>query len=144
MKGLNRAYLIGHIGQEPEMHTSRGGQNVLKLSLATPNVRKVNEEWVDTPDWHRITVFGNDAEYLGKYAHKGDALAVECAIRPNKWTDKDNIVHHDVNLIVEKVAWLGSKNRPSGGDQGGGGPPRDTRPAGGGNPAPGDDDAIPF
>ena len=104
MKGLNRAYLIGNLGQEPELRTSASGIPLLKLSLATPNARKVNEEWVDTPDWHRLTVFGNDAEYLARYAHKGDTLAVECAIRPNRWTDKDNVVHYEVNLIVERVA----------------------------------------
>lgn len=138
MKGLNRAYLIGHIGQDPELRTSQSGTALLKLSLATPNVRKVREEWVDTPDWHRLTLFGGEAEYVARYARKGDGLAVECAIRPNKWTDKDNVVHHDVNLIVDKVLWLSTKPQPPKSGSGEGGP---ARPA---DPPADDDDAIPF
>lgn len=111
MKGLNRAYLIGNLGQEPELRTAASGAVVLKLSLATPNSRKVNDTWVDTPDWHRVTAFGSDAEFLARNAHKGDTLAVECAIRPNKWTDKDGVVRYDVSLIIDRIAWLGSRNR---------------------------------
>ncbi len=111
MKGLNKAYLIGHIGQDPELRTTANGKQVLKLSLATPHGRKVGEEWVDTPDWHRLTLFDKAAEYVASYARKGDVLAVECAIRPNKWTDKDNVVHYQVDLLVDRVLWLNGKHR---------------------------------
>jgi single-stranded DNA-binding protein len=42
-------------------------------------------------------------------AHKGDVLAVECAIRPNRWTDKEGQVRYDVSLIVERILWVQSK-----------------------------------
>lgn len=112
MKGLNRAYLIGNIGQDPELRTTAAGKHFLKLSVATPHGRKVGEEWVETPDWHRLTLFGQQAEYVARYAKKGDLLAVECAIRPGKWTDKDNVVHSEVNLIVDRVLMLQGRNRP--------------------------------
>jgi len=113
VKGLNKAYLIGHIGQDPELRTTAGGKQLLKLSLATPNARKVNEEWIDTPDWHRVTAWDRDAEYLARYAHKGDLLAVECTIRPNKWIDKDEVMHYDVELYVDRVLSLHGKTRPA-------------------------------
>lgn len=109
MKGLNRAYLIGHVGHDPELRNTATGLPYLKVSMATPNARKINEEWVDTPDWHRLTAFGKDAEFLSRVAHKGDVLAVECAIRPNRWTDKDGQVRYDVSLIVERILWVQSK-----------------------------------
>lgn len=112
MKGLNRAYLIGHIGHDPEIRNTATGLPFLKLSMATPNARKINEEWVDTPDWHRLTAFGSDAEFLARVAHKGDVLAVECAIRPNRWTDKEGQVRYDVSLIVERILWV--QNRRAG------------------------------
>lgn len=118
MKGLNKAYLIGHIGQDPELRTTANGKQVLKLSLATPFARKVNDEWVESPDWHRLTLFDKQAEFIATYARKGDVLAVECAIRPNKWTDKDNVVRYEVNLIVERVLWLNGKHRGAGSTEG--------------------------
>lgn len=111
MKGLNKAYLIGHIGQDPELRTTASGKQLVKLSLATPNARRVGDEWVDTPDWHRVTLFDKQAEYVATHARKGDVLAVECAIRPNKWTDSNNVVRYEVSLIVDRVLWLNGRHK---------------------------------
>lgn len=111
MQGLNRAYFIGNLGRDPELRTTRGGQSVITLNLATPHGRKQGEEWVDTPDWHRLTAFGKTAESLSRNAHKGDMIALECVVRPGKWTDKDGQVHYEVNLYVERVLWISQKRR---------------------------------
>jgi single-strand DNA-binding protein len=111
MKGLNRAFFIGHLGHDPELRSSASGLALLKVSIATPASRKVNETWIDTPDWHRLTLFGQEAEFLGRYAKKGDSLAVECSIRPSRWTDKEGQTHHEVSLVVDRVLWLSSRAR---------------------------------
>lgn len=110
MQGLNKAYLIGHIGQDPELRSTAGGKNILKLSIATPRSRKVGDEWV----WHRLTLFDKQAEFVANYAHKGDVVAVECSIRPGKWTDQENKVHYVVDLVVERVLWLNNKPKTRG------------------------------
>lgn len=112
MRGLNKCYLIGHVGRDPDARTSKDGLAIAKLSLATPRGHKVEGTWVDTPDWHRVTAFGRDAEFLSKFARKGDGLAVECSVRPNKWTDRDGGTRHAVDMIVERVLWLQGK-RPA-------------------------------
>ena len=111
MRGMNKAYLMGHIGHEPELRTAASGMAVLKLNVATPGGRKVDGQWVDQPDWHRVTLFEKNAEYVARFAHKGDAIALECTIRPSKWTDRENVVRYEVNLLVDKVVWLSSKPR---------------------------------
>ena len=114
MEGLNKAYLIGHVGRDPEEQTSASGRQTVKLSLATPNARKVGDEWVDVPDWHRLTFHDEAASHILANARKGDTLAVECSLRPRKWTDKDNVVHHEIDLVVDKVLWLNAKKRVEG------------------------------
>lgn len=111
MNGLNKAYLLGRLGADPEARVSATGKKVVKLSLATPNRVKVGDEWTDMTDWHRLTAFDRDADYLERSAHKGDALCVECSIRPNKWTDQDGKTHHEVNLVVQRIHWLQSRSR---------------------------------
>ena len=111
MHGLNKAYLIGHIGQDPEIRTTANGRQLVKFSLATPHRRKVGEEWVDTPDWHRLTIFDKSAALIGTYARKGDMLAVECSLRPNKWTDGYGVDRYEVDLVVDRVLWLNGKHR---------------------------------
>ena len=86
---------------------------MLKLNVATPSARKVNDTWVDTPDWHRLTFFGKTAEYVARTAHKGDLIAVECVIRPSKWTDREQVTRYDVSLVVDRLLALHSRSRPS-------------------------------
>jgi len=106
MVGLNKAFLIGRVGQDPEMKTSVSkGTPYCKLTLATPNHKKEGETWVDNPDWHRLTVFGPNAERVAKNVKKGDSLAVECSIRQGKWTDKDGQQRHETSLLVDRVLW---------------------------------------
>jgi single-strand DNA-binding protein len=113
MRGLNKAFLIGNIGHEPELRTATNGTPVLKLNVATPSARKVNDAWVDSPDWHRLTFFGKTAEYVARTAHKGDLIAVECVIRPSKWTDREQVTRYDVSLVVDRLLALHSRSRPS-------------------------------
>ena len=113
MRGLNKAFLIGNIGHEPDLRTAANGTPVLKLNVATPSARKVNDTWVDTPDWHRLTFFGKTAEYVARTAHKGDLIAVECVIRPSKWTDREQVTRYDVSLVVDRLLALHSRSRPS-------------------------------
>lgn len=116
MRGLNKAYLIGHIGQDPELRATPGGAQVMKLSLATQSARKVGNEWVETPDWHKLTFWDKDAEFIAKYAHKGDVLAVECALKTNKWTDKEGHPRSTVDLKVERILWLNGARRGAAAD----------------------------
>ncbi len=106
MLGLNKAFLIGHVGQDPEIKTSPNkGTTYCKLTLATPNHKKEGETWVDHPDWHRLTLFGLPAERVAKSVKKGDTLAVECTIRHGKWTDKDGQQRYETSLLVDRVLW---------------------------------------
>jgi single-strand DNA-binding protein len=141
MKGLNKAYLIGHLGQDPELRTTANGKQIVKVSLATPNVKKAGETWVETPDWHRLVLFDKNAEFVANYGHKGAVLAVECAIRPNKWTDKDNVVRYEVNLMVDRVLWLNGKQRGTTEGTIPGPTPTMVVPAPGGEP---EEESIPF
>lgn len=109
MNGLNRAYFIGNLGRDPEPRTTRNDSVVVSVTLATPHVRKDGDGWVDTPDWHRLTAFGKTAEMLLRNAHKGDTMAVECVVRPNRWTDKEGQARYEVNLYVERVLWISRK-----------------------------------
>lgn len=114
MNGLNKAYFIGHLGRDPEPRTTKSDKTVVSVTLATPHSKKEGETWVDNPDWHRLTAFGKTAENLLRNAHKGDAMAVECVIRPSRWTDKEGHTRYEVNLYIERVLWIAQKRRSTG------------------------------
>lgn len=105
-QGLNVAYLIGTICADPESRASVSGAKVVKLSIAVPSSRKVDNAWVDTPEYHRVIAHDREATYLEAYAKKGWRIAVECTVRPQCWTDKDGGKHTDVALVLKRVLWL--------------------------------------
>lgn len=103
MQGLNEAYFSGNIGHDPELRATTTGKSFLRLSLAVPGTRKVDGAWVDTPTWLTLKLWEKNAEYLARYARKGDALTVKCFVQPNTWTDRNGTKHYDVDLVV---VWL--------------------------------------
>jgi len=121
MNGMNRVILIGHVGQDPEVRSTASGKRVVRVSIATNNARKVDGAWVESTDWHRVTAFDRTADFLGRFARKGDLLAVDCALRPRKWEDASGKTQHDVSIVVERVAALHSRTRREVGDSPGAG-----------------------
>ena len=63
MSGVNKAFLIGNLGANPEVRSTQGGQTVANLRLAT------TERWTDRngqkqeqTEWHNVVVWGKQAE----------------------------------------------------------------------------------
>lgn len=109
MRGLNRAFLIGHIQEIGELQKTAIGTSLLKLTLETPASRKVGDNWVDVPDYHRLCVFGQQAVWLTVHARKGDTLGVECVLKPGNWLDQAGAAHYRVDVEIERVLLLESR-----------------------------------
>ncbi len=87
--GVNKAILIGHLGADPEVRFTPSGQAVANFRMAT------SEAWTDKSgqrqertEWHRIVVWGKQAELCGKYLKKGRQCYVEGRLQTREWTDK--------------------------------------------------------
>ena len=90
MASLNKVNLIGHLGKEPEVRYTAGGEPIANFSLAT------SEQWTDKAgqkqertEWHRVEVFGKLAQIVRDYCTKGKQVYLEGSIRYDEWTDKD-------------------------------------------------------
>jgi single-strand DNA-binding protein len=97
---LNHVHLIGRLGQDPEARVSANGTMIVKLNLATdgPN---------NHTDWHRVTVFKNQAQACQQFLHKGAMIAVEGRIQYSKWTDKNTgEVKYGTEIIANRVVFL--------------------------------------
>jgi single-strand DNA-binding protein len=87
-KSVNRVFLLGNVGQEPDIHQSRDGI-VVNLSLATDESLKVNGEWTDRTEWHNLVAFQRKAEVVRDYVHKGSKILVEGKLHTEHWEDKE-------------------------------------------------------
>jgi len=107
MNSLNRVVFIGHIGADPESRATSTGATVALVSIATTSSRKSGTEWIESTDWHRLTAFEKNAEFLLRYAKKGGLLAVDCTVKPTSWTDAKGVKRYATNLVVQKIHHLG-------------------------------------
>lgn len=110
MRGLNRAMLIGHLGRDPELRTAQSGNTVwCSFSLATGRSRKEGDRWVEATDWHRVKVFGTQAELCHRYLAKGALVAIEGAIVYDTWTAQDGAKRTSTVIMADRVTFLSGR-----------------------------------
>ncbi len=125
-EGLNKAILIGNLGQDPELRYTQGGQPVLNLRMATTEtfVNRDKERQQRT-EWHTVVVWGKRGEALNKILSKGRGICVEGRIQTRKWEDRDGNKRYGTEIVATNVILLGGKGQPGAGDY-------DDRPSGSG------------
>lgn len=113
---LNKAMIIGNLGDDPELRYTQSGTPVANLSIAT------NRKWTDKSgesneqtEWHRVVVFGRQAENCEKYLKKGRQVYVEGRLQTRSWDDRDGNKRYTTEIVAQTVQFL------SGGGGGGGG-----------------------
>ncbi len=121
MAGVNKAIIIGHLGRDPEIRYSQQGLAIVNLNIATTEVwyDKASGEKKETTQWHRIVVFGKQAENCGKYLGKGSQVYVEGRIQTRDY-EKDGQKHYITEIVANTVQFLGSKQDGSSGNYSGG------------------------
>jgi single-strand DNA-binding protein len=152
---VNKVILIGNLGRDPELRQA-GQSTVATLSLATQERRKDKDgNWSDHTEWHRVTLWGRDAENAGKYLTKGKQVYIEGRLQTRKWQDKDGADRYTTEVVADVMRFLGGKDEGGGREErprdddrrsvGRGGGQRSNKGgfAGSGHSLP-DDDSIPF
>jgi len=85
MLGINKAILIGHIGNDPSERKTKNGETVTNFTVATTEYYSSTSRIVE---WHNVVAFGRVGDYVLRNVHKGDAVYVEGCMRTQKWTDR--------------------------------------------------------
>jgi len=119
---VNKAILVGNLGQDPEIRSTGSGTPVATLRIATSDRRKDREgNWTDHTEWHTVVVFGRQAENVGKYCRKGKQLFIEGRIQTRKWQDRDGRDRYNTEIVADTVRFLGGRGDDAGYSSGGGG-----------------------
>lgn len=116
-RGINKAILIGNLGNDPGLKYTAGGSAVANLTLATSEQWKDKEtgEQKEKTEWHRVVAFGKLAEIIGEYCKKGGQVYIEGKLQTRKWQDKEGVDRYTTEIIAEQMQLLGG--RPSSQEQ---------------------------
>lgn len=123
MAGINKAIIVGNLGQDPEIRYTQDGTAVTTFRVAT------SENWTDKQtgekrertEWHRIVAWRRLGEICGQYLSKGRQVYVEGKLQTRSW-EQDGVTRYTTEIVANTVQFLGNR------DDSGGRP----RPAGSG------------
>jgi len=149
MGSVNKVILVGNLGRDAELRYTPGGAAVATLNLATTEVwNDKGGQRQEKTEWHRIVLWGKQAESLQEYLTKGKQIYVEGRLQTRQWDDKDGNKKYTTEIKADRITLLG------GGGGGGRGASMDRGSAvtahaggGGGDEPPMEpitDDDIPF
>lgn len=113
---LNRAFILGNLGQDPELRYTQNGTAVCTLNVATSEVRLDRDgNRQENTEWHRIVVWNKQAENCAKYLAKGRSVFVEGRIQTRSWEDKQSgQKRFTTEIVAQNVQFVGGGSR---GDQ---------------------------
>lgn len=143
---VNKVILIGNVGQDPDIRSTRSGTRVANVRLATNERRKDQDgNWGEHTEWHTIVFWGRLVDIVEQYVQKGRQIYVEGNLRTRSWEGQDGQKRYATEVHVREMKLLGGGGGGSGGGGGGGGARSyddDYGSSGGGFPDDADD--VPF
>jgi single-strand DNA-binding protein len=107
---VNRVILVGRLGRDPETRYTGGGQAVANFSLATDESYKDrNGERQKRTEWHKIVVWGKQAEIAQQYLKKGSLIFIEGRIQSREWQDKEGQKRTSFEIVANNFRMLGGR-----------------------------------
>lgn len=139
---MNKVFLTGHLGRDPEVRTFTDGSMVANLNVATTETWKDQStgERREKTEWHRVAIFGPLARICQQYLRKGAKVLIEGKLETRKWQDQNGQDRYATEVVLRgrngTLEMLDRKDPNWSGSQSGGGQ------SAGQNPPI--DDEIPF
>ena len=109
MTDNNNVSINGRLVREAELKYASSGTAILKFSIAVNRSVKKGDKWEDEASFFDCTMFGKMAESVNKYLEKGKQVSIIGELVQNHW-EKDGEKHSKVEIIVNKLQLLGSKD----------------------------------
>ena len=112
MGSVNKVILVGNLGRDAELRYTPGGAAVATLSLATTETWNDKEgQRQEKTEWHRVVLWGKQAETLSQYLQKGKQIYIEGRLQTRQWDDKDGNKRYTTEIRGDRIVLLSSGGR---------------------------------
>lgn len=104
-RSVNKVFLVGNLGKDPEIRTTQQGKRIANLTLATSEVWKDKQtgERKEQSEWHKIVVFSDGlAGIIEQYTRKGSKLHIEGKLSTRKWQDQNGQDRYSTEVVVDQ------------------------------------------
>ena len=103
MSSVNRAIILGRLGQNPDVRVTKDGKKVVTLNVATSErwTEKASGEKREATEWHKVVIFSEGLCRIAEaYLSKGDQVYVEGGIKTRKWQDKNGVDRYSTEIVL--------------------------------------------
>jgi single-strand DNA-binding protein len=121
MSDLAIAVIVGRLTRDAELKYTNSGQAICHFSVATSSRRKKGDQWIDESSFWDVDLWGKQGESINQYLTKGKLVAVEGAMRQDRW-EQDGQTRTKTLITANTVQLLGSSGGGAGGSGGQGQP----------------------
>ena len=107
-RGLNNVYLAGTLTQAPELRYTPGGLAILELNLGgNDHVIGDDDQKRELAWYHRVTLFGNQAEQQVNQLEVGAPVFVEGRLNYRSWESPEGQRRSSIDVVASRVELLG-------------------------------------
>ncbi len=109
---MNKVILMGRFARDPELRQTPQGTSVIRFTLAVDR-RFQSKDGTRQADFISCTAWRQTAEFIARYFHKGDMIAVTGSIQTRTWDDQNNQRHYETDVVVDEAYFTGSRSQGS-------------------------------
>ena len=105
---INRVLIVGRLASDVELKTTPGGAHVANFRVAVGGAK--NADGKESVSFFSVTAWNKTAENCEKYLSKSKQVAVDGRLEQRSWTTQDGAKRSTVEIIAERVEFLGGGN----------------------------------
>lgn len=106
---MNTVSIIGILCHDIEPKASQSGTSLVSFRLAVRRKYRNPDGKYDS-DFINCKAFKNNADYLAKYAHKGDKIALNGSIQTGSYTNKNGVKVYTTDIMVDNAEVISNKS----------------------------------
>lgn len=105
---LNRVIMMGRLTAEPECKNTQSGTTFCRFTIA------VDRDFADKDgnrqaDFFGIIAWKGTADFVSKYFHKGQMIAVQGRLQTGTYVDKEGVTRKSWDIVADQVYFAEGK-----------------------------------
>lgn len=105
---LNRVIMMGRLTAEPECKNTQSGATFCRFTIA------VDRDFADKDgnrqaDFFGILAWKGTADFVSKYFHKGQMIAVQGRLQTGTYVDKEGVTRKSWDIVADQVYFAEGK-----------------------------------
>ena len=111
---MNSICLMGRLTGDPELKTTQTGVSVTSFSVAVDRAYRSKDQERQT-DFINCVAWRNTAEFISRYFHKGQRIALQGSLQSRKYTANDGSSRTVYEVVVDNAFFCEAKGGNAGG-----------------------------